>query len=44
MEASRLYESPFTYLSPRGPEGVFSAVQVDQLVAVLAEIRERAAA
>ncbi len=26
------------------PEGVFSSVQVDQLVAVLTEIRERAAA
>lgn len=23
MEAARLYESPFTDLSPRGPEGVF---------------------
>ncbi len=44
MEAARLYESPFTDLSPRGPEGVFSADQVDQLVAVLVDIRERAAA
>jgi type I site-specific restriction endonuclease len=44
MEGARLYESPFTDLSPRGPEGVFSSAQVDQLVAVLAEIRERAAA
>jgi type I restriction enzyme R subunit len=44
MEPSRLYESPFTDMSPRGPEGVFSSSQVDQLVAVLAEIRERAAA
>ena len=44
MDAALLYESPFTDRSPRGPEGVFSSVQVDQLVAVLAEIRERAAA
>jgi type I restriction enzyme R subunit len=44
MDPKLLYESPFTDKSPRGPEGVFSSVQVDQLVAVLAEIRERAAA
>lgn len=44
MDPKRLYESPFTDKSPRGPEGVFSSVQVDQLVAVLTEIRERAAA
>jgi type I restriction enzyme R subunit len=44
MDASALYESPFTDISPRGPEGVFSPGQVDHLVSVLAEIRERAAA
>ena len=44
MDPKRLWESPFTDKSPRGPEGVFSSVQVDQLVAVLTEIRERAAA
>jgi type I restriction enzyme R subunit len=44
MEAARLYESPFTDVSPRGPEDVFSSEQMDHLVAVLAEIRERAAA
>ena len=44
MDPKRLYESPFTDVNPKGPEGVFSSVQVDQLVAVLAEIRERAAA
>lgn len=44
MDPKRLYESPFTDVNPRGPEGVFSSVQVDQLVAVLTEIRERAAA
>ena len=44
MDPKLLYESPFTDKSPRGPEGVFSSVQVDQLVAVLTEIRERAAA
>jgi type I restriction enzyme R subunit len=44
MEASALYESPFTDVSPHGPEGAFSPAQVDHLIAVLAEIRERAAA
>jgi type I restriction enzyme R subunit len=44
MDPKVLYESPFTDKSPRGPEGVFSSTQVDQLVAVLSEIRERAAA
>lgn len=44
MDTARLYESPFTDVSPRGPEGVFTPDQVDQLVSVLTEIRERAAA
>ncbi len=44
MDPRRLYESPFTDVNPKGPEGLFSSAQVDQLVAVLAKIRERAAA
>jgi type I restriction enzyme R subunit len=44
MDASLLYESPFTDVSPRGPEGVFSPKEVDRLVEVLGEIRQRAAA
>ena len=44
MDPKLLWESPFTDVSPHGPEGVFSSEQVDQLVAVLTEIRERAAA
>ena len=44
MEPKMLYESPFTDKNPRGPEGVFSSLQVDQLVAVLTDIRQRAAA
>jgi type I restriction enzyme R subunit len=44
MAAERLYESPFTDLSPLGPDGVFPSAKVDQMVQVLAEIRLRAAA
>ncbi|WP_211461994.1 DEAD/DEAH box helicase family protein [Collimonas silvisoli] len=44
MEADRLYESPFTDISPTGPDGVFPTAQVDLLFQVLGEIRSRAAA
>jgi type I restriction enzyme, R subunit len=44
MEAARLYESPFTDLTPRGPEGLFSSDQVEELIAVLAQVRETAVA
>ena len=44
MEAALLYEAPFTYLNPQGPEGVFSAKQVDELVGVLEFVRDRAIA
>jgi type I restriction enzyme R subunit len=40
----RLYESPFTDLTPRGPEGLFDAAQIDELIGVLAAVRERAVA
>jgi type I restriction enzyme R subunit len=44
MDPGLLYESPFTDLSPQGPDGVFSSTQVDELVSVLNQIRERAVA
>jgi type I restriction enzyme R subunit len=44
MDPSRLYESPFTDINPQGPEGIFTSAQVDDLVLLLQEIRERAAA
>jgi len=44
MEARRLYESPFTDLTPRGPEGMFSQNAVDELIAVLDEVRRTAVA
>ena len=39
MEASRLYESPFTDLTPRGPDGLFTSSQVDELIAVLDQVK-----
>jgi hypothetical protein len=42
MEPSALYESPFTDLSSRGVEGIFASKEVEQLIAVLASIRQHA--
>jgi len=42
MEPSALYESPFTDISPRGVEGIFASKEVEQLIGVLASIRQRA--
>jgi len=44
MEAEMLYESPFTDLTPRGPEELFSSGQVDELVKVLESVRATAMA
>jgi type I restriction enzyme R subunit len=44
MDAARLYESPFTDISQQGPEAVFPAAKVTELVQVLDGIRERARA
>jgi type I restriction enzyme R subunit len=43
MDAGRLYESPFTDVHPYGPEGLFSSEEVNTLVSLLDEVRERAA-
>jgi type I restriction enzyme, R subunit len=39
MTAALLYESPFTDVSPRGPDGLFSSVQVDELLEILDRVR-----
>jgi len=44
MDAARLYESPFTDINQQGPEAVFPAAKVTELVQVLEVIRERAVA
>jgi type I restriction enzyme R subunit len=41
MPAERLYESPFTDLSPQGPEALFSTKDVDALVQVLGSVEAR---
>jgi type I restriction enzyme, R subunit len=44
MDAALLYESPFTDLTPQGPEGIFSSGEVDALIATLDRIRAAAEA
>ena len=44
MEAARLYESPFTDLTPQGPEALFTGTQVDELIALLVSVRATAVA
>ena len=44
MDAARLYESPFTDLAARGPDGLFDSSQVDEFVAVLDRVKAAAIA
>jgi len=44
MGASLLYESPFTDVTPRGPDALFTASQLDEVLAVLDQVRAAALA
>ncbi len=44
MNAALLYESPFTDITPTGPDGLFTSAQVDELVHLLDEVHTRAVA
>lgn len=39
MGGSLLYESPFTDVTPRGPDGLFTKPQVEELLAILEQVR-----
>jgi type I restriction enzyme R subunit len=44
VEAARLYESPFTDLTPHGPDALFKASEIDELLGALQAVRATAAA
>ncbi|MBA3684501.1 MAG: DEAD/DEAH box helicase family protein [Planctomycetes bacterium] len=44
MDDALLYESPFTDVTPHGPDGLFTRAQVDELMAVLEMVRSTAVA
>jgi type I restriction enzyme R subunit len=43
MDAALLYETPFTDITPQGPEGLFTSGQVDELMALIRQVGEMAA-
>jgi type I restriction enzyme R subunit len=44
MGAALLYESPFTDLTPRGPDEIFTSTELDELIAILDQVRASAQA
>ncbi len=44
MEASRLYEVPYTNIHHQGVEGVFQSPEIDELISILEEVKNRAIA
>jgi hypothetical protein len=44
IEPRRFYASPFTDISPQGPDELFKSADVDRLLEVVADVRRRAEA
>lgn len=44
VDPGRLYEPPYTRRSPKGVEGLFQEAEIDLLIAVLDDVRQRAVA
>lgn len=44
MEPARLYESPFTDITPKGPDGLFEATELDALFRAIEAVRSTAVA
>ncbi|MGB9940217.1 DEAD/DEAH box helicase family protein [Methanosarcina sp.] len=44
IDTALLYESPFTDITPYGPDGLFTSAQVDELIGVLEQIKATALA
>ena len=44
VSAALLYESPFTDVTPRGPDGLFTTPQVQELLDILDQVRAAAVA
>jgi type I restriction enzyme R subunit len=42
MSAEVLYKPPFTTIAPQGPDGIFPSADVEELIAVIAEVRANA--
>jgi type I restriction enzyme R subunit len=44
MDASLLYESPFTDVTPRGPNGLFASAEIDELMTIINNVNSTAQA
>jgi len=44
VDASLLYESPFTDISPQGPDAIFTSEEVDKIMQLLDDIKASAIA
>lgn len=42
MDPAMLYESPFIDITPLDPDGIFTSTQIDDLIAILKDVRNSA--